>query len=108
MVKLSIVAYYEYNRQYIAANLCENRDKPQLKCCGKCYLRKQLKKADDGADRSGPAGKGQWSESSAFILPEIVVMHQLLFAFFARPCGYYQQSLVVHVSGAVFHPPQAA
>ncbi|HWB62124.1 MAG TPA: hypothetical protein VG603_01345, partial [Chitinophagales bacterium] len=41
---LLVWANYEINRQYIAQNLCENRDKPCMHCNGKCYLRKQLEK----------------------------------------------------------------
>ncbi|WP_456377401.1 hypothetical protein [Lutibacter sp.] len=37
---------YHANYDYIATVLCENRDKPYLECNGKCYLEKQLKKAD--------------------------------------------------------------
>lgn len=39
--------YFSYwaNQEYIAKNLCENRDKPELKCNGKCHLAKELKKA---------------------------------------------------------------
>jgi hypothetical protein len=33
---------FEIRRDYIVANLCENRNKPQLKCNGKCYLAKRL------------------------------------------------------------------
>jgi hypothetical protein len=40
------VAYYRINRDYIAENLCVNRDKPMLNCNGQCYLAKQLQKAD--------------------------------------------------------------
>lgn len=35
------------NQRYIAAELCENRDKPQLHCDGHCVLRKALEKLDD-------------------------------------------------------------
>lgn len=47
MVKplVPIMEYYA-NYDYIATVLCENRDKPYLECNGKCYLEKQLKKAD--------------------------------------------------------------
>lgn len=34
---------YAFNKCYIAKVLCENKDKPRLKCDGKCYLKKQLK-----------------------------------------------------------------
>ena len=39
---------YHANYDYIANVLCENRDKPYLECNGKCYLEKQLKKANHG------------------------------------------------------------
>lgn len=42
--KLCIVVCFEVNRQYIAANLCENRSKPEKKCNGKCQLLKKLDK----------------------------------------------------------------
>jgi hypothetical protein len=38
---------YEINKKYIAEVLCENKDKPMMHCNGKCYLKKQLKKAND-------------------------------------------------------------
>lgn len=38
---------YQINKAYIAETLCVNRDKPQMHCDGKCYLSKQLKKAND-------------------------------------------------------------
>ncbi len=38
-----LVGYYVLNKEYIAANLCENRDTPALKCDGKCYLKRNLR-----------------------------------------------------------------
>ncbi|MGF6847843.1 hypothetical protein QFZ51_003078 [Chitinophaga sp. W3I9] len=34
------------NQEYIAKNLCINRDQPQLHCNGKCHLAKQLREED--------------------------------------------------------------
>ena len=47
MVKplVPIMEYYA-NYEYIAAVLCENKDKPYLECNGKCYLQKQLNKVN--------------------------------------------------------------
>ncbi|MBO9698941.1 MAG: hypothetical protein J7604_01965 [Sporocytophaga sp.] len=42
-MKLILVGYYELNKSYIAANLCENKFKPSLKCEGKCFLQKKIK-----------------------------------------------------------------
>lgn len=33
---------FEVRRDYIVANLCVNRNRPQLHCDGKCYLAKKL------------------------------------------------------------------
>jgi hypothetical protein len=33
---------FEIRRDYIVANLCENRSRPQLNCNGKCYLAKRI------------------------------------------------------------------
>ena len=35
---------YAFNYDYIAKVLCINKDKPKLKCNGKCYLMQQLAK----------------------------------------------------------------
>ena len=43
--------YYQANKGYIARVLCENRDKPQLHCDGKCYLAKKLKAQQDKQDK---------------------------------------------------------
>jgi len=36
---------FEIRRDYIVANLCENRNRPMLNCNGKCYLAKRLAEA---------------------------------------------------------------
>ena len=44
--QLFVYAGFELNQGYIAAELCVNRDKPQLHCNGKCYLMRKLKQAE--------------------------------------------------------------
>lgn len=38
------IPYVEYavHYDYITKNLCENKDKPQSTCAGKCHLKKQI------------------------------------------------------------------
>lgn len=45
------VMYYNANKAYIARVLCENRNRPQLHCDGKCYLAKKLKAQQDRQDK---------------------------------------------------------
>lgn len=44
------IADYIVNYDYIVNVLCENKDRPELQCDGKCYLSKMLAKEakDDG------------------------------------------------------------
>ncbi len=43
--------WFRINQDTIAQVHCENKDKPVLKCDGKCYLAKQLKKAEVSIER---------------------------------------------------------
>jgi len=47
-----IVLQYQLNKNYIAKNLCVNRNKPQMHCNGKCHLAKELKKANQQEEKS--------------------------------------------------------
>jgi hypothetical protein len=44
--KIYVFAGFELNKNYIAAQLCENKNKPQLQCFGKCFLKKKLEQAE--------------------------------------------------------------
>jgi hypothetical protein len=52
-----IVIDFLANQNYIAKNLCENRDKPQMNCCGKCQLKKRLNQ-ENKKDSQLPTRKG--------------------------------------------------
>lgn len=41
-VKIGIVGYYGLNIEKIITKYCVNKSKPELKCKGKCYLKKKL------------------------------------------------------------------
>ncbi len=45
--KLFVYAEFKSNQAFIASSLCENRERPELNCEGKCYLMKKLKEAED-------------------------------------------------------------
>lgn len=47
MYRISILANFYLNRDYIAEVLCINKDKPELQCAGSCHLSKQLQQADE-------------------------------------------------------------
>jgi hypothetical protein len=45
--RIFVYAGFELNRSYIAKELCENRNKPELHCNGKCFLKKKLQAAEE-------------------------------------------------------------
>lgn len=53
---LPFVEYYSF-REYIAENLCVNRDNPDSCCEGKCYLEKRIKESlpDETQEKQNPA-----------------------------------------------------
>ena len=49
---LSVVTFYYTRKAYVAKTLCENKNKPQLHCNGKCFLKKKLKEAENESGQS--------------------------------------------------------
>lgn len=42
-----VYASFEMNKKYIAAKLCENKNRPWLHCDGHCYFMKKVKQAEE-------------------------------------------------------------
>jgi hypothetical protein len=99
-----IVADFYANQDYIAKNLCENRDKPMMHCGGTCHLRKRLAR-EDNQDKNNPERRMEnrnevlfMEEQSAFLTAPF------------RTTGILPYSLIptgtpVDRASAIFHPP---
>jgi hypothetical protein len=46
-----ILMSFKINQDYIAKNLCENREKPKMHCNGNCILMKKLKQAEQNEQK---------------------------------------------------------
>lgn len=109
-MQLGVIGYYELNKDYIAKNLCENRNKPEMKCCGKCYLRKQLKKvAQNDNTTKSTNNKTEKIDIIAFVIPDQITLPKADVFNIAA----VQHPLMQHLYGfdipfPVFHPPSAA
>lgn len=93
------VAYYRINREYIAENLCVNRDKPMLNCNGQCYLAQKLKAAEEKEQKSNSERLEK--------MPEVVLIFQAIQPLFT---ARFTQTIVVenHFIVAEFFPNSAA
>ena len=64
------IAEYVINYDYIVTNLCDNREKPQLQCDGKCYLSKMIAK-ESRNDHKNPFAEGQVYQIPITFCPQI-------------------------------------
>ena len=59
-----VYAYYLLDQEGFIEQLCENKDKPELQCNGKCYLSQMLKAAETEEEKSIPVV--EWKELQLF------------------------------------------
>ena len=99
---LLTVAAFELNKEYISKNLCENRDKPQMHCNGKCHLVKQQEKSERSpiAPVKEKQEVVQFFESNRGALPYFMTGIQ-------RNIIPYIDGESQSVMRSVFHPPAA-
>ena len=99
------------NQKEIAAIECENKDRPEMNCNGKCYLAKQLKKADNEL-----ADKKEKQEHSISILKLVetsVFVENWKLKFEVQAFNtekelasyYYPSSYYLLLKSDIFHPP---
>ena len=100
-----IIVDYQVHKARITELFCVNKDKPQLKCNGKCHLAKQLRKASDTESKAPGAG-------FAKVKYEVVVPFQLRVATPVRvplSAQRYAPSAAAQYAFSpvhgVFHPP---
>jgi hypothetical protein len=53
-----IVVDYQLNKDYIAKNLCINKDKPKMQCNGKCHMMKKLAQ-EEKKDQENPERRSE-------------------------------------------------
>lgn len=109
LAPLGVIAYYLANHDYIAKQLCENRNKPAMKCDGKCYLKKQLRKVDNGGENSNKIPVKIEKNEIEYCILSGIIHYQPPVQF---PTGNAQHPVVRNlfdkaVAADVFHPPQA-
>lgn len=49
--RLGIMLAFKINQEYITANFCVNKDKPEMHCNGRCVLAGKLKKAEQNEEK---------------------------------------------------------
>ncbi len=100
--------WYEVNEEYVAAELCENQDEPELECNGKCYLMKQLKKSEPA-----PTQNEEDRAINPFSLKielfqnctQMDLVHEEFNIERGHDIFFYSNSYAKDISPNIFHPP---
>jgi len=106
--QFAVVAMFQLRKEYIAKNLCENRDRPQMKCCGKCYLKKQLKKVDANNEAGSESAVKMEKEMLVYIVP-YRILHDVSTVFYqVVQHNTWHNEMMAHVFvDDIFHPPSS-
>jgi len=103
--RLFIHVDFLVNQDYIAENLCENKDKPIMQCNGSCQLQMELEKDDERKETS--------AKHQVEIIPTLVAQEVFEFqntapiCLLEKPHFYTLQSNTVGFVSPIFHPPTA-
>lgn len=100
------VLEYVLNYEYIATELCENKEEPELQCNGKCHLMKELAKASED-EKPISKGKTLHQEIEVLFYEPIANFNFDNYNFsYSKPQITVYKNLYTHLSEiSFFHPP---
>jgi len=96
-------AGFELNKTYIATTLCENRDKPQLHCNGRCYFMKKIKQARDKENAESRDSQKNLFQEAYYPQPSEVKFHSVLLSVMSAP---YHPAAGTDRERSIFQPPR--
>lgn len=94
---------YEANKESITQKYCENKDKPKMKCQGKCHLNKQIKQQDKQTDHDKSLVKEINEMPSNNTDKENICFE--LYSDSYSPNFFYSLGKIAPHNSFVFHPP---
>jgi len=101
------VFQYVFDYQYISEVLCINKEKPELKCNGKCHLMKELAKASEDEKPTSSDKKNHHSEIEVLFIEELnsFAIEQNSLVFNNKNTSVYSNLYSRLNCKTFFHPP---
>ncbi len=99
--------WFYANRKAIAAEHCINKNRPELKCDGKCFLSMKMKEAGHHQDENAPLQVKQMLEGSPYTLFNNSIDFHVPDTRIAHVSMYMSGYQYLH-SNSLFRPPLAA
>jgi len=102
--------WYKIDQNRIAQEKCENKARPKLKCNGKCYLAKQLKKLEAEERKNSSTGKSNpytlktETQFAVWYVPSVIVEH-INTDKKSKVNHLYIDRITTPFSTSIFHPP---
>ena len=102
---------YVINYDYIVKELCENKEKPELQCNGKCQLMKEMAKAaeeESANDKSNSSDKKTTQTTIEILFFEEIkplVANQLTSQTNSKISKLYSNLYSYNAGFSIFHPP---
>ncbi|MBE9598348.1 hypothetical protein IM797_03490 [Pedobacter sp. MC2016-24] len=100
---LFVFAGFELNQKYIAAELCINKNRPELHCNGKCYLMKKLKQAQDKEQKQERQSQKTQIQDAVVVTPMVFKQYALAETKLHIPGS---MGMLQSIKNSIFHPPQ--
>lgn len=97
--KAFVMADFYLNRDAIAQELCENKDKPQLKCKGNCALKKELERENKKEIPQQLQEVKTFINAERFTIAPVVITPVKTFGIVSN------DNRIFKTSTAVFRPP---
>jgi hypothetical protein len=102
--------WYKMDQNRIARENCENKVRPKLKCNGKCYLAKQLKKLEAEEQKNSSNHKRNpfsIKTEIQFVSEFRLKAHftEINFKESTKSAFNYNESKTIDCTHSIFHPP---
>lgn len=94
---------YWMNHDYIAANLCENKDQPELHCDGKCQLQKEIKSSTEDQQEGQEVSLRLMVE---FLQPLSTIQVGYFIINQKHDFPFCSAQIVPGYLSSIFHPPR--
>ncbi len=99
---------YQINKQNIAKYLCENTDKPEMHCDGKCFMNKNLQSGNETPDDQQSKNPGFLYKIDFFKLQNEEIHFEVAEVFTLQNFSNYSFILLESENSKVFRPPIAS
>lgn len=102
--RLFVYVNFLIQQEYIAQNLCENREKPEMECNGKCHLKKELAKEEKKEKKDAKLNYKEQITYYICAIEEKIELNQDFFEKNEHVNPAVQSNKVGYVD-PIFHPP---